>query len=56
MARIFGTTPALNGDFVKSVPTKRNFAVQTNDVLYIMASHSIQARRMLSKTGTSFTF
>lgn len=56
MARIFASEPALNADFVKSVPTKRINAVQTNDVLWLMCNHSLQARRQLSKTGTSFIF
>lgn len=51
MARIFGTAPALNEDFVKSNPTKRINAVQTEDVLWMMTSHSIQARRKLVKSG-----
>lgn len=54
-ARIFASDPALNATFVKCVPTERTFASSTNDVLYVMAMHSIQARRMLSKNGTSFT-
>lgn len=56
MARIFGSDPTLNASFVSSVPTKRINAVQTNDVLWVMANHNIQARRALSKTGTSFIF
>lgn len=56
MARIFETAPALNGAFVKSVPTKRIFPTETNDVLWIMANHSIQARRLVARTGTSFIF
>lgn len=56
MARIFGSTPALNADFVKSNPTKRINAVQSNDVLWCMINHSLQARRQLSKFGTSFIF
>lgn len=55
-ARIFATAPALNADFVKAVPTKRVNAVQTEDVLWVMANHSIQARRMVARTGTSFIF
>ncbi len=51
MARVFATDPTLNADFITSVPTKRINAVQTNDVLWIMANHSIQARRMLSKVA-----
>lgn len=56
MARIFGASPTLNGDFVKSNPTKRINAVQNKDTLWLMVNHSIQARRMLSRTGSSFTF
>lgn len=55
-ARMFDNTPALNNTFVTSVPTEDPFAFQDNDVLYLMISHSIQARRLLSKTGKSFIF
>lgn len=55
-ARIFGSTPVLNSDFITSVPTKRVNAVTDTHCLYIMANHSIQARRLLSQTGTSFIF
>lgn len=55
-ARLFASTPALNADFIKSVPTKRVNAVQTEDVLWIMANHSIQARRQVAATGSSFIF
>lgn len=54
MGRIFASEPALNATFVKSVPTKRNFASQSTDVLYVMARHNIQARRLVAQTGTSF--
>lgn len=56
MARLFGAEPALNSSFVVSNPTKRVNAVQTNDVLWVMGQHSIQARRMLSRTGRSFIY
>lgn len=55
-ARIFGSQPALNADFVKCVPTERTFAVPSEDVLYVMAKHSIQARRLVAPTGSSFIF
>lgn len=55
-ARIFGSTPALNGDFVKCVPTERTFAVPSEDVLWIMAKHSVQARRLVAQTGKSFIY
>lgn len=56
MARIFSGDPALNSTFVKCVPTERTFAVPSEDVMYVMANHSIQARRLLSATGSSFIF
>lgn len=56
MARIFGSAPALNADFVKSVPTERVFAVPSEDVLYIMANHSIQARRLVDSSAKPFIF
>jgi len=56
LAREFSSSPALNGTFVSCVPTERVFAVNTTDVLWIMARHSIQARRMVSKVGTSHIF
>lgn len=55
-ARIFGSEPALNETFVKSVPTDLPFASPSTDVLYVMANHSIQARRLVSPTGSSFIF
>lgn len=56
MARIFASEPSLNASFVKANPTKRINAVQTNDVLWIMANHSIQARRQVAASGTSYIF
>lgn len=55
-ARMFASAPALNADFVKSEPTKRVNAVQDQDVLWIMANHSIQSRRMVSASARSFIF
>jgi len=55
-ARIFGSTPALNGDFVKCVPTERTFAVPSEDVLWVMTKHSVQARRLVAQTGKSFIY
>lgn len=52
MARLFGSSPALNASFVKSNPTKRVNQVQSADVLWIMANHSIQARRIVSNSAT----
>lgn len=56
MARIFGSSPALNADFVECVPTERTFAVPSQDVLYVMAKHSIQARRLVASVGKSFIY
>lgn len=51
-ARIFSSEPALNSAFVTSNPTERIFAVPSQDVLYITANHSLQARRVLAREGT----
>jgi len=56
MARIFGSTPALNASFVSSVPTKRVFASTDTDGLYVTCKHSIQARRMVAATGKSYIY
>jgi len=55
-ARTFSSNPALNADFVKCVPAETPFAVPSEDVLQIMARHSIQARRLVTKVGTSFIY
>lgn len=39
--------PALNSTFITCNPTKRPFAEQTEDSLWCMFSHSIQARRLV---------
>lgn len=52
MAREFGSEPALNASFVSANPTKRMLASQSTDGLYVMVSHSIQARRLVGKGGT----
>lgn len=56
MARDFSTDPALNSTFVECVPPDRSFAVPSEDVLYVMAKHSIQARRLVARTGHSFIY
>lgn len=53
-ARIFSSEPALNAAFVTSNPTERVFAVPSQDVLYVTANHSIQARRVIAREGTPF--
>lgn len=55
-ARIFGSSPALNEDFVKCVPSEEPFAVPSEDVLYVTANHSIQARRLVVPVGKSMLF
>lgn len=55
-ARQFSSDPALNATFVKCVPTEEPFAVPSTDVLYVMAKHSIQARRIVASQGTSFIY
>lgn len=52
MARSFGSAPALNASFVSSNPTKRNLQAPSADGLWIMANHSIQARRVVSADAT----
>lgn len=53
-ARIFGSSPALNSDFVKCVPVETPFAIPSEDVLQVMCRNNIQARRLVTKVGTSF--
>jgi len=55
-ARIFASDPALNQSFIDAVPTKRVNASTNTDCLYVMANHSIQARRGLSRTAKAKTF
>lgn len=54
--RDFSSAPALNEAFVTSTPTERVFASAATDVLYVMAAHSVQTRRLVSRIGSSFTF
>lgn len=56
MARDFASQPTLNASFVTSNPTDRVYASTTSDQMYAMCMHSIQARRMVSRTGNSFIF
>lgn len=55
-ARIFDSDVALNSSFVSATPTKRVNASTDTDCLYIMANHSIQARRPMVKFPTPKTF
>ena len=47
--RIFSSDPSLNTTFVECEPTKRVFSEQSEDSLWCMVHHSLQARRMVSK-------
>jgi hypothetical protein len=56
LARDFSTRPVLNADFITANPSARIFADPGTDTrqsqqLYIMANHSIQARRLMSRHG-----
>lgn len=55
-ARTFASDPALNASFIKCVPSELPFAIPANDVLQVMAKHSVQARRLVSPVGNSFIF
>lgn len=55
-ARNFGAEPALNASFVKCVPPETPFATPANDVLWTLVRHSIQARRLVAQTGSSFIY
>lgn len=53
MARVFTSLPALNSDFVTSMPTDRIFQAteQESDQLYCMVQNRLIARRFLSRNG-----
>lgn len=51
MARVFTSDPSLNATFVACSPTNRIYSSTTYDELYIMANHSIVARRMLARNA-----
>lgn len=52
LARLFGSDIALNASFVNCNPSARIFQITSGDNLLVMASHSIQARRFVSKNPT----
>ncbi|AZL82926.1 major capsid protein [Apis mellifera associated microvirus 50] len=56
LARILAAKPSLNSSFIQCVPSKRINAEQTKDALWIMAMNSVQARRMVSKSASSYIF
>lgn len=51
LSREFTQAPTLNQSFVQCNPSKRIFAEQTQDSVYAMVSHSLQARRMVSRSA-----
>lgn len=51
LGRIFSAAPVLNASFINCDPSKRIHAIQTEDVLWNMISHSIQVRRLVRKAG-----
>jgi len=56
MARIFSADPTLNSSFVTANPTNRVYAATTANQLYVLAHHSIQARRLVAQRGNSYIF
>lgn len=56
MARIFGSSPALNSTFVSANPTDRIYADTTTNELQVMVKHKIRARRPVAKNGTPRSF
>lgn len=57
-ARIFTSRPALNSSFTLANPTNRIYSVTdaATDKLYLQVRHNHQARRLLSRVGSSFTY
>jgi len=51
MARVFGSTPTLNDEFVTSNPTDRIYSTTAVDQLQVMVHHNIQARRVVHTNG-----
>lgn len=56
LAREFASDVALNSSFIECNPSKRIFADTQGQPLWIMANHSIQARRILQKWAKPRTF
>ena len=53
-ARAFGADPSLNASFVSCVPPEDAFVSSTNNTMWIEVKHSMQARRLVAKAGTSY--
>lgn len=56
MARDFVSAPTLNASFIEADPTTRVYASTSSNQIYAMCMHSIQARRMVTKVGSSRLF
>ena len=55
LGRLFSATPVLGSTFLYGTEVGRCFAGGTSQ-FYVMAHHSIQARRLVSKIGTPFVY
>lgn len=49
LGRILGSAPTLNSSFTNCSPSKRIFADQTGDGLYVLVNNSVQARRLVRR-------
>ena len=49
LARQFDSLPVLNASFIKAQPSKRIFAEQTSNCLWVMAKHDLKALRCMPK-------
>lgn len=49
MARLLSGAPTLNGSFVTCTPTDRIYSLTSQHQLWSMVSHSVQARRLVSR-------
>lgn len=49
LARQFDSLPVLNSSFIKAQPSKRIFAEQTSNCLWVMAKHNLKALRCMPK-------
>lgn len=54
MGRDYAAPPTLNSVFLTCTPTDRVYASTATDQLYVMAQHSIQARRLVGGGNKSF--
>lgn len=51
LGRIFDAPPVLNQDFIRCDATKRIFAEQTQDSLYVLVSHNMKAKRAVPRSA-----